>query len=68
MCALLVSDTEIAVEDVPFYEYGKLRVLSCIYLVRFDENYNFLKIRVSIPPRQTPHQVLLYYYRHHYHH
>lgn len=54
VCALLESDTEIAVEDVPFYEYGKLRVLNCIYLVRFDENYNFLKIRVSIPPRLPP--------------
>lgn len=30
MCALLESGTEIASEDVPLYEYGKLRVLNCI--------------------------------------
>ena len=64
MCALLESGTKIAVADVPFYEYGKLRVLNCIYLVRFDENYNFLIIRVTIPPRRTSHQVLLYHYHH----
>ena len=64
MCALLESGTKIAVADVPFYEYGKLRVLNCIYLVRFDENYNFLIIRVTIPPRRTSRQVLLYHYHH----
>lgn len=67
MCALLESDKEIAVEDVPLHEYGKLRVLNCISLVSFDENYNSLIMRVTIPPRQTPHQILLYYYCHHYH-
>ena len=30
MCALLESGTEIASEDVPLYEYGKLCVLNCI--------------------------------------
>ena len=32
-CVLVENDVEIAVEDVPFYEYGMLPVLNCTYLV-----------------------------------
>ena len=35
-CVLLESDMEVAVEDVPFYKYGMLSVLNCVYLLNFD--------------------------------
>ena len=34
-CVLFENEVEIAAEDVPFYEYGMLRVLNCTYLVSF---------------------------------
>ena len=46
-CVLFENDMEIAVEDVPFYEYGMLRVLNCTYLVSFDGKDNTLTIRVT---------------------
>ena len=46
-CVLFENEVEIAAEDVPFYEYGMLRVLNCTYLVSFDEKYNTLIIRAT---------------------
>ena len=46
-CVLFENEVEIAAEDVPFYEYGMLRVLNCTYLVSFDEKDNTLIIRVT---------------------
>ena len=46
-CVLFENEVEIAAEDVPFYEYGMLRVLNCPYLVSFDEKDNTLIIRVT---------------------
>ena len=46
-CVLFENEVEIAAEDVPFYEYGMLRVLNCTCLVSFDEKDNTLIIRVT---------------------
>ena len=46
-CVLFENEVEIAAEDVPFYEYGMLRVLNCTFLVSFDEKDNTLIIRVT---------------------
>ena len=45
-CVLFENDVEIAVQDVPFYEFGMLRLVNCTYLVSFDGKYNTLIIRV----------------------
>ena len=46
-CVLFENEVEIAAEDVPFYEYGMLRVLNCTCLVSFDEKDNALIIRAT---------------------
>ena len=46
-CVLFQNDVKIAVEDVPFYEYGMLRVLNCSHHVSFDGKYNTLIIKVT---------------------
>ena len=46
-CVLFENNMEIALEDVPFYEYGMLRFLNCSHLVSFDEKYITLMIRVT---------------------
>ena len=43
-CALLESDMEIAVEDVPLYEYGRFSALNCT-LYGFDTKCNTVKFR-----------------------
>ena len=45
-CALLEYDMEIAVEDVPLYEYGMFSALYCI-LYGFDEKSNTLITRLT---------------------
>ena len=45
-CALLEYDMEIAVDDVPLYEYGMFSALYCI-LYGFDEKSNTLITRLT---------------------
>lgn len=46
-CVLFENDMKIALDDVPFYEYGMLRFLNFSHLVSFDEKYITLIIRVT---------------------